>query len=139
MNVDHIVRALQDTANLRSMSASRRDFLIEVAKLIESLEAQLKDATDRNKRLSEDYSAYSGSALERADGLIENMEKEIKGLQAQIAESQRRKRAADRDMRKLAYQLCERGCWACEKNNGGERCRTTCNGFKWRGPQDNLS
>lgn len=89
----------------------RGEKLQSIVAYITSLEHQLADATARNKRLAEDYSAYGGSALERADAYIEKLEQQleaanefkaeaiggreiIKIYQDKLAAAERRERAA---------------------------------------------
>jgi hypothetical protein len=60
----------------------------------------------------------------------------IESLQAQLAESQRRERAAAEDLKISAYcRTCAKGCGLCEAlskrdHEGG------CKDYEWRGPQE---
>ena len=159
IDADEIVKKLR-TESLYAHKANLEimDLCMESASLIESLQAQLVDAQTRNKRLVIAYGAYDGSALERADDLIESMEEEIKALKEKIAASQRRADAAVEDLNGTG------ACFTCKhfRRNGGDcfgagRCRLDgieiwpCNEpgvyrvevpddgrktYEWRGPQE---
>lgn len=99
-NADEIVKALRACGEEKCSDCPLREpdyggisCTDIAADLIEHLTGELAIATASNKRLAENYSAYSGSALERADELIELLEE-------QLAASQRRERAAVEAIRK---------------------------------------
>lgn len=139
-NVDEIVKALREIAHIGNDSGGA--VCRDAADLIEHLTGELAVATASNKRLAENYGMYSGSALERADELIESLEE-------QLAASQARERAVAPkiiptgfDMGKVCCPVCDHVFFHCYKpgvwNKFHERrrhCKNCGQKLEWRGPE----
>jgi len=117
------------------------DMAKDCADALESLTAENERLTARNKELECAYSAYDGSALERADQHIELQEKAIHDLKTRAEKAEAERDAAVEDIK--ANWLCR----ACEKREKGKEwawCKhgdfvtdgervVRCSHFEWRG------
>lgn len=119
MDIDTVVMALRDAPNYNA-GFGTSTLEGDAADLIECLQAQLAAVESRNKELECAYSAYDGSALQRADQHIEDQENAIKNLREQLAASQRRAQDA-------RNELCLKCGRYHEAHNGA------CDGCRWKG------
>lgn len=132
--ISNIVKAVHSLAkgeheNGLVMMVGKEVVLNTAADMIESLQTQLSAKKLSGVLDSDIVKAYDGSALDKADQYIERLEK-------QLNESQRRERAAVKDMKAIvrnSHPYID-PCDVCARPDGCEgTCMDWCDRFEWRG------
>lgn len=135
MNADEIVRELRAAAAkweaknkfIGTGELRVHDALNDAADLIESLQAEVAKWKERHNQAALNFQQEN---------------RENQNLQAQLAESQRRERAAVEDMTKLATKpitpchSCSKTCLFPASLAPELQPATWCRDWRWRGPQE---